>query len=131
MPFLRRIKLYLIGVLLGSILVYGLFHNRIPSWLPETIIKEELREWPLEFTRHANCRMKCRGISKEEIAMILVDGDVNFGKSEVRGKPCPTYAIEGDTEDGQFIRIVFAKCDSSTRIVTAIDLGAKHNCDCN
>ena len=63
--------------------------------------------------------------------MILEEGDVNFSKSRVRDKPCPSYAIEGTTEDGQFVRIVFAKCDSITRVVTAIDLGVKHDCDCN
>ena len=131
MPFLRRIKLYVIGVLLGSVLVYGLFHNRIPSWLPATIIKEELREWPLLFSKHASCRMECRDISEAEISMILEEGDVIFSKSRVRDKPCPSYAIEGTTEDGQFVRIVFAKCDSITRVVTAIDLGVKHDCDCN
>ena len=131
MPFLRRIKLYIIGVLLGCVMVYGLFHNRIPSWLPETIIKEELLEWPLQFTKHANCRMECRGITEEEIILVLEEGDINFSKSKVRGKPCPTYAIEGNTEDGQFVRIVFAKCDSITRVVTAIDLGVKHDCDCD
>ncbi len=131
MPFLRRIKLYVIGFLLGSILVYGLFHNRMPSWLPETIIKEELLQWPLQFTKHARCRMECRGISEAEITIILEEGDINFGKSKVRDKPCPSYAIEGTTEDGQFVRIVFAKCDSVTRVVTAIDLNVKHDCNCN
>ena len=131
MPFLRRIKLYIIGVSLGCVMVYGLFHNRMPSWLPETIILEELREWPIQFTKHAKCRMACRGISAEEIAIILKEGNVNFSKSKVRDKPCPSYAIEGDTEDGQYVRIVFAKCDSVTRVVTAIDLGVKHDCDCD
>ena len=63
--------------------------------------------------------------------LILEEGDVIFSKSRVRDKPCPSYAIEGTTEDGQFVRIVFAKCDSITRVVTAIDLGVKHDCDCN
>lgn len=111
-------------------MVYGLFHNRMPSWLPETIIMEELREWPLEFSKHAVCRMECRGISEEEISAILVEGDVNFGKSEVRGKPCPSYVLEGETADGQSVRIVFAKCDSITRVITAIDLEVKHDCNC-
>jgi len=77
--------------------------------------------------------MDCREISEEEIKDILINGTVNFKKSKVRNLPdgvCPSYALEGNTADGQFVRIVFAKCDSLTKVVTAIDLKTKHDCNC-
>lgn len=84
----------------------------------------------LEYTRHANCRMECRKISKAEVAEIMEQGSINYSKSDVNAKPCPEYAIEGKTSDGQKVRIVFAQCDFKTKVVTVIDLGKDWSCDC-
>ena len=68
--------------------------------------------------------MNCRHIDETEIEQILKTGEVNFKKSKVHDKPCPIYALEGLTDDGQMVRIVFAACDSTTKVITAIDLTA-------
>lgn len=117
---------------MGLIFVYFLFKNRdLPTWLPQSVILEKLQNNPLIYTKHANCRMNCRHIDKTEIEQILKTGKVNFKKSKVHDKPCPSYALEGITDDGQTVRIVFAACDSITKVVTAIDLKRKYNCDCD
>ncbi len=74
--------------------------------------------------------MACRNISEEEVYAILQEGSVNFQKSKVHEAPCPSYAIEGKSIDGQNIRVVFAKCDSISKVITTIDLNQKHDCDC-
>ena len=128
---LRRFKLYFFGVFLGLMLVYFFFRNRsFPPWLPQSVIIEKLQNNPMIYTKHANCRMDCRQISRTEVLQILKTGKINFKKSRVHEKPCPVYALEGTTDDGQTVRIVFAACDSTTKVVTAIDLTMTHNCDC-
>ena len=84
----------------------------------------------LEYTRHAKCRMGCRQITEQEVAMIMADGKINYKKSDVDARPCPEYALEGNTDDGQRVRIVFAQCDSKTKVITVIDLGKEWSCDC-
>ena len=86
----------------------------------------------IEYTRHANCRMKCRRITKAEVEDIMKHGTVNYKKSDVKDRPCPTYALEGYThQDNQHVRIIFAQCDNKTKVVTCIDLEHEFNCDCN
>jgi hypothetical protein len=76
--------------------------------------------------------MKCRNISEAEIKDVLKTGKINYDKSNVRDKPCGTYAVEGKTADGQNVRIVIADCDTISKVVTAIDLSSeKVACDCN
>lgn len=138
MSLFRRFKLYFLGVFLGLTLVYFFFKDRaLPTWLPKSVILKKLQNNPLIYTKHANCRMNCRQISRTEVQQILETGKVVFNKSRVHDKPCPTYALEGVTDDGQTVRIVFAACDSTTKVVTAIDLTAVRqvlkrtsNCDC-
>jgi hypothetical protein len=84
----------------------------------------------IEYTEHAKCRMKCRKVSQSEVEEIMRGGKINYAKSEVKAKPCPTYALEGLTHDNQRVRIVFAQCDFKTKVVTTIDLDTDWECYC-
>jgi hypothetical protein len=85
----------------------------------------------LEYTRHARCRMECRKITEAEVKEIMLEGNINYRKSNVKATPCPVYALEGITAaDDQRVRIVFAQCDKKTKVVTCIDLDNEFNCAC-
>lgn len=83
------------------------------------------------FTKHARCRMGCRSISEPEVMDILRNGRINYQKSDLRGNPDPKYAVEGQTADGQEVRIVFAQSPRGVVVVTVIDLGREWRCDCS
>lgn len=74
--------------------------------------------------------MDCRHITEDEIKYILTNGKVNYRKSDVDDKPCPTYAVEGYSTENQHLRVVFAQCDHSTKVVTCIDLDHDFECHC-
>lgn len=93
-------------------------------------VQQRMAALPLVLTRHGQCRMDCRGISLEEVRSVLLEGQLNLAKSEPNDQPCPAYAVEGRTDDGQDVRIVFAACERETRVVTAIDLGGEYECEC-
>lgn len=84
----------------------------------------------LEYTQHAKCRMQCRHVTQEEVKFILQNGQINYKKSEASGRPCPTYALEGYSPEQQHLRIVFAQCDTKTKVVTCIDLDQDFECHC-
>lgn len=84
----------------------------------------------LEYSNHADCRMKCRKISRAEVVEIMQDGKINYNKSDLQAARCPRYAVEGITEDEQRVRIIFAQCNEKTVVVTVIDLGTDYACDC-
>ena len=84
----------------------------------------------IEYTQHAQCRMQCRHISKNDVNDIVRSGEINYAKSDVEDKPCPTYALQGYTNDGQHLRVIFAQCDTKTKVVTAYDLEKDFECHC-
>lgn len=84
----------------------------------------------LVYTRHALCRMDCRHISKEEISEIMENGIINFSKSDKFDRPCPTFALQGRTSDGDDIRVIFAQCSSETKVVTCYNLKEDFVCHC-
>ena len=102
--------------------------NRQP--IDEVRILNKLQSQSLSYTEHARCRMNCRHISKNEIKDILQKGKINHAKSQPQDRPCPSYAVEGYTKDRQEVRIVFADCGLSTKVITAIDLQKEYQCHC-
>jgi hypothetical protein len=84
----------------------------------------------LTYTRHARCRMDCRGIDQGEIAEIMEKGIINFSKSNRRGGPCPVFALQGRTAGGESIRVIFAQCPEETRVITCYNLETDFACNC-
>ena len=85
----------------------------------------------LTYTKHARCRMDCRHITEAEVTEILTTGHINTNKSNPQDQPCPTYALEGYSDEGQHLRIVFAPCGGDTKVITCIDLDKDWSCDCH
>lgn len=130
--FFRRLKFYLFGFIIGIILVSILFKGRGGCKMPATLKLEELNSQQIVYTSHAQCRMKCRSISVENIKTILEKGKINYSKSNVKDSPCPTFAVEGLSGDGKGLRIVLADCDTISKVVTVINLGSEPDtCSCN
>lgn len=127
----RRLKLYAFGFLLG-VLVVSVVYKGKGCQMPASVKLAELASQKLEYTQHGSCRMQCRNITAGEIKIALQTGKINYDKSNVRDKPYGTYAVEGNTADGQSIRIIIADCDTISRVVTAIDLKQENDtCNCN
>lgn len=84
----------------------------------------------LIYSKHARCRMDCRQISEAEVMEILREGRINYQKSDMRGQPDPKYAVEGPTQDGQEVRIIFANSARGIVVVTVIDLEKEWKCNC-
>lgn len=85
----------------------------------------------LFFTKHARCRMKCRHITQQEVRDILINGTINYNKSDLTDPRGPTYAVEGMTKDRQKVRIIFAPKQQHMTVVTVIDLEQEYICNCN
>ncbi len=123
-------KWLLLFVALAAIFIY--WYNNTISNPPASNSTQQLipANANLSFTKHARCRMECRGITEAEIREVLREGFVNHQKSDKNDLPCPSYAIEDRVQDGQLLRVVFGICGDEIKVITCIDLGQKHDCDC-
>ena len=112
------------------LVILGIF--LISRW-QEPVRKEMFDRDPaqLVYTRHALCRMDCRQISKQEISEIMKKGIININRSNRRDKPCPTFALQGRTSDGDNIRVIFAQCNEETKVVTCYNLEKDFDCPSN
>jgi hypothetical protein len=110
-----------------------MFLLAINVWRNEPKRKEAFDRAPrhLVYTKHALCRMDCRQIDKTEIVEILQKGVIHFNRSNRNERPCPSFALQGRTSSGEYLRVIFAQCSSETRVVTCYNLEKEFTCDCN
>lgn len=127
-------NIVLLLLIAGALFVYNAFIKKDGGLSVDTqaenYVNALLLDEELVYTKHAKCRMDCRKIDKSEVEDILRNGKVNWNKTRKDDQPCPSYALEGVTKDGQTVRIVFADCNNATKVVTTIDLKNDYDCYC-
>jgi hypothetical protein len=132
MAFLKRLKYYLIGVGIGSLMVFGMFGRRNDiqcAYFPEARTLKSIGEKELVASKKANCQYACAGYDSTTIKDLLIAGDVDFDKSETKNEGCHVYYISTES-NGKEIVAYFENCDSTATIIK-FDLPVTLSCDCN
>ncbi len=117
MQFLKRFGYYAIGLGFGSLIVLFIWKGKDVSFdygmdartLKTIRVRERL------FSDKAIQVLKNSAIDTATVSAILKNGDVDFGKSKPRIKPCPEYFITGKDSLKQ-INLYVVRCDSTTTI---------------
>jgi hypothetical protein len=121
------------NVLASLVLIIAIIAFAVVKWhLWEPQKKETFNRHPYQiiYTHHAICRMDCRHISKEDIAEIMQKGIIILNRSNKYDRPCPTFALQGFTNEHENLRVIFAQCDSVTKVVTCYNLHREYECHC-
>jgi hypothetical protein len=133
MSFARRIRLFIIGILIGSLVVWGfLFRGRtFPAWTPEGRVLEALQEHPIRITSEARCMLNCNKITDEDILALIADGDVLFSESDIRGKDIPEYVVEGKGKNLKLYKMKFRSEYLTTVLISVLPSpNSNATCDC-
>lgn len=94
----RRIKLYLIGVLLGLLLTLLLFKGRtFDACSPEGRVTAQIGTVKtLEIDSVLLAKMNTIQLSPDTLRSRLARGKVDFGRSQAQKEPCREYLIQFD-----------------------------------
>ncbi|MCF8257396.1 MAG: hypothetical protein K9J06_07585 [Flavobacteriales bacterium] len=108
--FLHRFKYYVIGLTLGSLMVYFTLvrhRDELPAWTPNDRVLQELR--------------LAEKVVAADITLPFPDSlfnarirasSVRFSESDVHSGPCRTYQLESDVE-----RMRFSICNKQVTLV--------------
>lgn len=113
MQLLKRFGIYLFGVALGIPIVIFFWKKKNVSFdygMDARTLKT-IRIRKRIFSEEAKNSMKTYNIDTAQISTLLKTGDVNFGKSKPRQKPCAEYLVTSEKLDVYVIR-----CDSTATI---------------
>ena len=113
----KRVFYYLIGFSIGGIVVYFIWTGKDVSFdygmdartLKQIRIREKV------YTPEAQGVLQKNNLDSITVNAILKNGDVDFGKSKQRIKPCPEYYITGKDSLSN-IHLYVKRCDSIATI---------------
>jgi hypothetical protein len=134
MNFPRRIALFIFGVLMGSLMVWGMFfRNRtFPAWTPKGRILEALREHAVRISPKARCLLECNSIPHEDIVTLLSGAEVLLDESSIHDVDTPEYVLSGKGKSGRLYKMKFRSEYMNTYLITLIPTpDARKTCDCN
>jgi hypothetical protein len=121
MDWLKRIGYYLVGFSLGGVMVFFIWQKKEVSFdygMDARTLKT-IRIRPKIYSEEALDILKRNNLDTLTIKAILENGDVNFGESKPRIKPCPEYVITGK-DHLENIQLYIKRCDSTATIKKVI-----------
>ncbi|MEZ5172476.1 MAG: hypothetical protein R2850_02940 [Bacteroidia bacterium] len=132
MDFRKRLRLFIIGILLGSGFVWVfLFRGRdFPAWTPQGRVLETLRENPIKISAKARCKMECLGVTGDDIVTLLNNAEVKFGDSNIRNREIPEYLLEGKGQDSRAHKMMFRSEYKSTYLIDIQEDYEGKSCSC-
>jgi hypothetical protein len=102
----KRLKYYGVGFGIGLVFVLLFFQNRGCTWLPSNRVKNSILDRVLVLPEDQESALKQKGLSQEDIYLMLNTGEVNFKNSIKEGNP-KVYALEKELKGSEMITMYF------------------------
>lgn len=113
MNFFQRFGYYLVGLVLGSIVVFFLWGKKKTTfcYLPNCRILKDIRLKKRAFDPIVQQLINNKTLDTAAISAAYTNGNVDFSKSNTKLKSCKTYIIENIYQDKSYEFLV-ENCDS-------------------
>lgn len=103
----KRVRIYLVGVGIGSLISFVFFKGRgCDAWMPTNRVTEMLNQNAIIANDTILCKMKNNKIGIGDIKQLMIDGEVNFSESKTKGNP-QIYVLEGENVVGEKYKAYF------------------------
>lgn len=112
MAFLKRLGWYLVGLSIGIVFLVFFLKKKTDEtgtefcYFPNCRVLKDMRSKPLVFSENIGTTAKDSLLVKS----FLRDGNIDFGKSDTKAKPCKTYYIS-NTVEGEDLVIKMKNCN--------------------
>jgi len=110
---LKRFKLFGIGFAMGIGILFFILNGKKSKckWFPNERILSIIRQKHIEYSPDINSLLTQKTIDSTSITKLLLDGKVDFSKSQVKNNPCRKYWIDGFVKNQKAVLHVKI-CDS-------------------
>jgi len=119
-----RFALYGFGFFIGIIIVFFFLGGKKAScnWLPNDRMLNIIQQKHISFSPQVKNQLTSTDVDSLDIMQILIDGDIDFSKSQVKNEPCRNYWIQGSLEQNNLV-ITVELCDSIALVSTLKNMG--------
>jgi len=115
----KRFTLYGFGFAMGIGLVFFFLGGKDSScnWMPNARMLQIIRSKQIFYSTEVQDKINSVIIDSTDISLILINGDIDFSKSQVKNNPCRKYLINGEIKK-QKATLIVKICDSIATIET-------------
>jgi len=119
--FLKRLGFFLVGLSIGLVFLAIFLKKKSDEtgvsfcYLPNCRTLKDIRSKPLSYSEEINQLIANKELDSSSINRFLFEGNVNFGKSDTKSKPCRTYIIEGVVKEKEALLTV-KNCTSKAMV---------------
>ncbi len=97
MGFVKRFSFFFIGILFGCLILYVSLKGREEplsfNYFPNSRVKSHLINSDILISKEALCKMNCINLDTTLLDHYILDGNIDFQKSEIRGHDVKTYYL--------------------------------------
>lgn len=113
----RRFALYGFGFAMGIGLVFFFLGGKDAScnWMPNARMLNIIRGKQISYSAEVKNTLITTEMDSLDINAILLNGDIDFSKSQTKNKPCRKYLING-SDNQKDITLTIKVCDSIATI---------------
>lgn len=94
----KRIIYFGFGLILGLVFLYFFFQGKKTEfcYLPNCRVLKDIRKKDLAFSKDIENTYDFKGKDSLILKEVLLNGTIDFSKSDTKGDPCKTYLIESN-----------------------------------
>lgn len=95
MDLKRRLQLYALGLIIGGLLAYGIYGDRVlnSAWTPSAKVKQRLQSTLIAATPEVQADLVQRQLQLSDVRKALATADIDLSDSE-RGDDTIFYAVD-------------------------------------
>lgn len=95
MDLKRRLQLYTLGLIIGGLLAYGIYGDRVlnSAWTPSAKVKQRLQSTLIAATPEVQADLVQRQLQLSDVRKALATADIDLSDSE-RGDDTIFYAVD-------------------------------------
>ncbi|WP_196892632.1 DUF4258 domain-containing protein [Aureivirga marina] len=127
MNLFKRLTYFGGGLLMGIFFLFFFLNGKKAScdYLPNDRVLKNIRTKKLHYSEDAQKEMSTLQLDTLDIKTILTNGDVDFGRSNTKSKPCRKYIISGMTNSEKELELTIKNCEEEAMVETIIPIATK------
>ena len=100
--FIKRLGYFMVGLSIGIVFLAFFLKKKSDRtgvsfcYFPNCRVLKDLRSKPIYYSDRISEMLQNKELDTLTINHFFIDGDVNFGDSDTKSKPCKTYLIENE-----------------------------------
>lgn len=120
--FIKRLGYFMVGLSIGIIFLAFFLKKKSDQtgvsfcYFPNCRVLKDLRSKPIYYSDRISEMLQNKELDTLTINHFFKEGEVNFGKSDTKSKPCKTYLIE-DEIDSKVITLKVKNCPERITIL--------------